>query len=171
MKQLNMKLFRGHVNNKRNCNFFLNLYYFWWSLYYYLHFLSSANAESIEYRKPSNQTSPHAYYILDMFSESVSIHENVRNENIFILLLSHLIPNVICFSLWLALLPWHFTLAKVTFRAGTCFVEILRARLWCGHFPRSQRGKWPWFAKRVLIDYRVRITFSVNYIVGIILTS
>lgn len=65
----------------------------------------SANAESIEYRKPSNQTSPHAYYILDMFSESVSIHENVRNENIFILLLSHLIPNVICFSLWLALLP------------------------------------------------------------------
>lgn len=32
--------------------------------------LESANAESIEYRKPSNQTSPHAYYILDMFSES-----------------------------------------------------------------------------------------------------
>ncbi|XP_061198196.1 WD repeat-containing protein 7-like isoform X2 [Saccostrea echinata] len=30
----------------------------------------SANAESVEYRKPSNQTSPHAYYILDMFSES-----------------------------------------------------------------------------------------------------
>lgn len=43
----------------------------------------SANAESIEYRKPSNQTSPHAYYILDMFSESVSIHMKISEMKIF----------------------------------------------------------------------------------------
>lgn len=79
MKQLNMKLFRGHVNkNPSECNFiFLSNYIIFKEVYLILIFLSSANAESIEYRKPSNQTSPHAYYILDMFSESVSIQEKI----------------------------------------------------------------------------------------------
>lgn len=39
-----------------------------------------------------------------MFLEFVSIYENVRNENIFIFLLSYLILNVICFSLWFVFL-------------------------------------------------------------------
>lgn len=57
--------------------FFLSNYIIFKEVYLILIFLSSANAESIEYRKPSNQTSPHAYYILDMFSESVSIQEKI----------------------------------------------------------------------------------------------